>query len=83
MNKKIEDQMMPIGKLIRVRDQLPPPEQLVLPSETVKITIALKKSSLEFFRRQAQKHHTKYQKMIRELVDRYATLYQPAQIVLK
>ncbi len=70
--------MMPIGKLMRVEDQLPPPEQLVMPETTVKITIALKKSSLEFFRRQAQKHHTKYQRMIRELVDKYATLYQPA-----
>ncbi len=78
MNKKINDQMMPVGKLMRVEDQLPPPEQLVMPETTVKITIALKKSSLEFFRRQAQKHHTKYQRMIRELVDKYATLYQPA-----
>jgi len=78
MNKKINGQMMPIGKLMRVEDQLPPPEQLVMPETTVKITIALKKSSLEFFRRQAQKHHTKYQRMIRELVDKYATLYQPA-----
>lgn len=69
--------MMPIGKLMRVEDQLPPPEQLVIPEETVKITIALRKSSVEFFRHQAQKHHTKYQRMIRELVDKYAALYQP------
>ncbi len=66
---------MPIGKLKIVKDFLPPPDQLVMPEETVKVTIALKKSSLDFFKREAQKHGTKYQKMIREVVDRYTKLY--------
>ena len=67
---------MPAGKLSRVADFLPPPEKLVLPEETVKVTIALKKSSVEFFKKEARKHHAKYQKMIRELLDRYASRYQ-------
>jgi hypothetical protein len=70
---KIVDPDMPIGKLTRVKDFLPPPEELVFPGEeTVKVTIALNKASVEFFKRQAKKHKTKYQKMIRELVDKYA-----------
>ena len=66
---------MPIGKLIKVKDFLPPPSALIVPEETVKVTISLKKASVEFFKYEAEKHHTKYQKMIRELLDRYATQY--------
>lgn len=55
---------------------LPAPAALVFEEETIKVTLALKKSSVEFFKREADKHQTKYQKMIRELVDKYAVLYQ-------
>lgn len=67
---KLPDQ--PVGELKRVADFLPGPEQLVIPEETVKVTLSLTKSSIEFFKKEARKHKTKYQKMIRELVDRYA-----------
>ncbi|MFC1680074.1 CopG family transcriptional regulator [Elusimicrobiota bacterium] len=66
---------MPVGKMVRVRDFLPPPEELVIPEETVKITIALSKSSVAFFKKQAKKQRTKYQRMIRSLVDAYAAHY--------
>ena len=69
---------MPIGRLTRIKDFLPPPSELVVPAETLKVTISLKKSSVDFFKHQAEKHHTKYQKMIRELVDRYATQFSSA-----
>ena len=75
MKKKMIDPDMPIGKLTRVRDFLPPPEELVFPSDTVKVTIVLKRSSVNFFKQKAEKHHTKYQRMIRELLDRYAMQY--------
>lgn len=78
MRKRIRDKDMPVGKLTRVKDFLPPPEELALPQDTVKVTIALSRSSVEFFKREAQRHHTKYQKMIREVVDRYASRYQIA-----
>ena len=64
-----------LGKMTRVDDFLPPPGELVTQEETVKITISLNKSSVDFLKRQARQHHTKYQKMIRELVDIYATQY--------
>jgi len=73
MKKRNSD--MPIGKLTPVKDFLPPPDQLVVPEETVKVTLSLTKSSLNFFKRQAKKNGIKYQKMIRELVDQYTKLY--------
>jgi predicted DNA binding CopG/RHH family protein len=75
MKKKTEDLNMPIGKLTRVKDFLPPPAELVATEKTVKVTIALKKKSVEFFKHKAGQYHTKYQKMIRELLDKYAMQY--------
>jgi hypothetical protein len=38
-----------------VSDFLPPPDQLVLKEDNVRVTIALKKSSVEFFKKEARK----------------------------
>lgn len=76
--RKAIDPDFPIGKLTRVYGVLPPPGQLVLGEKRTKVTIALSRSSVTFFKRQAQKHHTKYQRMIREVLDRYASRYQAA-----
>jgi predicted DNA binding CopG/RHH family protein len=54
-----------------IADFLPSPEELAFKEETVKITIALSKSSIEFFKKKADSHRTPYQKMIRRLVDEY------------
>ena len=78
MKKKKRDLDIPIGKLTRVEDFLPPPSELARPEETVKVTISLKRSSVKFFKEQAEKHHSKYQKMIREVLDRYASRYTAA-----
>jgi predicted DNA binding CopG/RHH family protein len=67
---------MPIGKLKQIKDFLPPPSQLTLPEETVKITISLTKKSLGFFKKEAARNKIKYQKMIRAVVDRYAKAYE-------
>ena len=72
MNKRTTDADFPIGKLTRIQDILPPPEKLVVPEETVKVTLLLSKSSIRFFKQKAAQHRTKYQRMLRELVDRYA-----------
>lgn len=66
----------PMGELRIVKDFLPPPDQLVLREDNVKVTISLKKSSVTFFKEQAKKQKTSYQKMIREVVDWYALHYQ-------
>ena len=65
----------PVGSLKQVKDFLPPPEDLVIPTETIKVTLSLTKSSVDFFKRQAKKNNTQYQKMIRELIDRYSSQF--------
>ena len=75
MKKRRLDSDMPVGRIRRVRDFLPPPEELAIAQKNTKITIVLNRSSVDFFKRQAQCHHTKYQRMIRELLDRYAMQY--------
>jgi len=52
----------PIGKIKIVADFLPKPEDLVLKEDTVKVTLLLTKDSLEFFKKEAAKNHTQYQK---------------------
>ena len=61
----------PIGDVKVIRDFLPPPEELAFKEEQVKVTISLSKSSVDFFRKEAKRHHTQYQKMIRRLLDLY------------
>ncbi|HLA05585.1 MAG TPA: hypothetical protein VJZ16_06360 [Syntrophales bacterium] len=42
----------------------------------MKVTIALSKKSVEFFKSEATKHHTQYQRMIRRLIDAYVDTYE-------
>lgn len=76
MKRKIKYTDEPMGELKVVKDFLPPPDQLVLKEENIKVTISLNKSSVEFFKKAAQKQHTSYQKMIRKVIDWYATHYR-------
>jgi predicted DNA binding CopG/RHH family protein len=71
MKKKARYTDEPLGELRVIEDFLPSLEQLAFKEENVKVTIALSKTSVEFFKGEAQKHHTHYQKMIRRLVDFY------------
>ena len=73
MKKKIKYTDEPMGKVRVVSDFLPSPEELALKDETIKITIVLSKASVDFFKNEAQKYNTQYQKMIRRLLDEYAT----------
>lgn len=66
-----DDQGEIAGDLHRITDTLPRPDQLVLRDDTVKVTLALSRRSVEFFKREAAKHHVPYQRMIRALVDEY------------
>ena len=71
MKKKIKYTDEPMDNIKVVADFLPSPEELVFKEETVKVTISLSKSSVEFFKQVAQKNITQYQKMIRRLLDEY------------
>lgn len=61
-----------------VADFLPSPKELAFKEATVKVTISLSKSSVDFFKEQSKKYHTSYQKMIRKLLDRYVGLQKGA-----
>ena len=66
----------PIGEIRIVDDFLPSPDELVFREENVKVTLGLSKRSVDFFKQEAKKHHTQYQKMIRRLLDLYAAHHQ-------
>lgn len=75
MKKKMNYGDEPIGAVTRVDDFLPPPSQLIPKEETVKVTLTLSKTSVDFFKHEAQKNDVSYQRMIRTLVDKYAQRY--------
>ena len=78
MKKKIKYSDEPLDEVRIVEDFLSPPENLVFRDETVKITIALSRQSIEFFKQIAKKHSTQYQKLIRRLLDEYAVRHKNA-----
>lgn len=71
MSRKIQYTDEPLGEFRVVSDFLPSPEELAFREESVKVTIALSKKSVDFFKAEAGKHHTQYQRMIRQLIDAY------------
>ena len=74
MSAKIKYTNEPVEARV-ILDFLPPPEELAFREEGVKITIALSKKSVDFFKSEASKHHTQYQRMIRKLIDTYVDTY--------
>ena len=61
----------PLGKTLVVTDFLPSPSELAFREDGMMVTLALSKKSIEFFKSEATKHHTQYQRMIRRLLDSY------------
>ena len=72
MSAKIKYSNAALGNSRAVADFLPRPEDLVFQDEGVKGTIALSKRSVDFFKIEARKNNTQYQRMIRRLLDAYA-----------
>ncbi len=60
-----------IGRVRVVKDFLPSPDALVPRENTVKVTLALSRRSVDFFKRAAKARRVPYQRMIRALVDAY------------
>lgn len=76
MKKKIKYTDEPLGDVRVIDDFLPSPAELAFNEEQVKVTIGLSKNSVDFFKKQAKKNHTQYQKMIRRLLDLYVAHQQ-------
>ena len=79
MSARIKYTDEPLGKVRVVPDFLPSPAELAFREEGVKVTLALSKKSIEFFKSEATKHHTQYQRMIRRLIDAYVDGHAPAR----
>ncbi len=61
------------GDWHRIKDDLPSPDELAGEiSKRTKITLELDDEALAFFKREANRRHTSYQRMIRNLVRSYA-----------
>jgi predicted DNA binding CopG/RHH family protein len=71
MSAKIKYTNEPLGEVKVIADFLPSPAELAFNEEGVKITLALSKKSIEFFKTEAAKNNTQYQRMIRRLLDAY------------
>ncbi|MCX7096982.1 MAG: hypothetical protein NTV43_03635 [Methylococcales bacterium] len=71
MNAKIKYTNEPLGDVKVIADFLPSPAELAFNEEGVKVTLALSKKSVEFFKSEAAKNNTQYQRMIRRLLDAY------------
>jgi len=81
MKKKIQYSSAPsrVGKAIetsvKVKDFLPPPEDLIDEEENIKVTIQLSKKSISFFKKNAVRQGIPYQRMIKKVLDLYADAY--------
>jgi hypothetical protein len=71
MSVRIKYTNEPIGEPRVIKDFLPAPSELAFRDEDVKITITLSKKSVDFFKSEAAKADTQYQRMIRRLLDVY------------
>ncbi len=68
-NKTSSD--MPVGKLTRVLDFLPPLHELLSKKEPKKITLSVDKETVRFFKLAAKSSGEKYQQMMREFLNGY------------
>ena len=71
MKKKIGYTDQPVGDVAVVADFLPSPAELAFREDGVKVTLALSKTSVDFFKLEALNYKTQCQRMIRRLLDSY------------
>ena len=62
MKRKSKYRNEALGRLEVISDFLPPPDQLVLRDDGVKITISLSRRSVDFFKRHAARSKVPYQR---------------------
>jgi hypothetical protein len=79
MNKrrKYEEEDGPSDFARVIPDFLPPPEKLFPPEYFQKITLRLDRPSIDFYKASAKRHGLKYQRLMREVLKRYALQHSP------
>ena len=78
MSARIKYTDEPLGDVEVIADFLPSPSELAFREEGVKVTLALSAKSVDFFKSEAAKHRTQYQRMIRRLLDAYVDAQRSA-----
>ncbi|MFH1732192.1 MAG: CopG family transcriptional regulator [Planctomycetota bacterium] len=76
MKKKTKYTNEPLGDVRVIDDFLPSPDELAFKEDSVKVTIGLSRASVDFFKKEAKKRRTPYQRMIRRLLDAYAAHHE-------
>ena len=76
MRKKTKYTNEPLGDIRVIDDFLPSPDELAFKEDSVKVTIGLSKQSVAFFKKEAKRRRTPYQRMIRRLLDAYVAHHQ-------
>ena len=69
-------QNIPLDKVYQTAKRMPYPVGLVPNEEKALTTVYLNKSTIRFFKKEADKHHTKYQRLIRAVLDLYADTHR-------
>lgn len=59
------------GPVVLIDDFLPAPEELIFKTSATKVTLNLSPQTLQYFKNQARKLGSSYQRMIRNLLDLY------------
>jgi predicted DNA binding CopG/RHH family protein len=75
MKKQISYTEGEIGEIEIVKDFLPSPAELAKRESNVRVTINLRRSSVDFFKNVARKNNVQYQRVIRSLLDTYAVSF--------
>ena len=76
MKKKTKYTNEPLGDVRVIDDFLPSPDELAFKEDSIKVTIGLSRRSVDFFKREAKRRRTPYQRMIRRLLDAYAAHHE-------
>jgi hypothetical protein len=61
----------PLSNPVIIEDNLPRPDQLVFTEEKIRVTINLNDSCVRFFKGEAKRYRTPYQKLIRSVLDTF------------
>lgn len=69
-------QNLPIEKINQTAKRMPYPIGLVSSEKKVLVTIYLNKFTIDFFKKEANRYHTKYQRMMRTVLDLYANAHR-------
>jgi uncharacterized protein (DUF4415 family) len=74
-NNPEQSVMESLDEAVVIEDFLPPPSELVKKTQKEKITISIDADCIRFFKIEAEKHNTKYQTMMNEVLSHYARHY--------